>query len=80
MLKGGVIQTFLDEQVVFQQLGEDAATIWSLLLASGYLKVAWYDLTDGEETYGLAITNKEVRKMFERMVARWFRRPSVTDA
>ena len=80
LLKGGVIQTFLDEQVVFQQLGEDAATIWSLLLASGYLKVAWYDLTDGEETYGLAITNKEVRKMFERMVARWFRRPSVTDA
>ncbi len=80
LLRGGVIRTSLDEQVVFQQLGEDAAAIWSLLLASGYLKVAWYDLTDGEETYGLAITNKEVRKMFERMVAKWFRSPSVHDA
>ena len=29
----------LDEQIVYDQLGDDEQAIWSLLLASGYLKV-----------------------------------------
>ena len=37
-------------------------------------------MIDGEEIYGLAITNKEVRKMFEHMVAKWFQSPSVNGA
>ena len=54
LLKGESFCTMLDEQVVFDQLdaeaghsGKDAA-IWSLLLASGYLKVE-YTLRQIEE-------------------------------
>ena len=74
MLRGGVIRTSLDEQVVFQQLGEDAAAIWSLLLASGYLKVVKAEFQSGHSKwmYTLSLTNKEVKGMFLRMVGEWF--------
>ena len=33
------MQIHNDEQIVFEQLQQDKNAIWSLLLASGYLKV-----------------------------------------
>ena len=38
LLNGRVICTELDEQVIFEQLGRKRGAIWSLMLASGYLK------------------------------------------
>lgn len=49
--------------------------IWSLPLASGYLKVLRYDedLTGEEEpTYELCLTNLEVKRMVRAMVKGWF--------
>ncbi len=43
--------------------------IWSLLLASGYLKILQYE---DEGDYELELINYEVKKMFERMVDSWF--------
>ncbi|MCC8101685.1 MAG: ATP-binding protein [Clostridiales bacterium] len=68
------IETVLDEEVVFDQLDDHTDSIWSLLLASGYLKVA--DVTekeDGDRVYHLELTNLEVQKEFSRMVQRWFK-------
>ena len=39
LLKGNEIVTTLDEQIVFSQLKISVTAIWSMLLASGYLKV-----------------------------------------
>ena len=39
LLDGKSIKTKLDEQIVFDQLDGNTEAIWSLLLASGYLKV-----------------------------------------
>lgn len=39
LLDGGTITVNFDEQIVFEQLEKDENAIWSLLLASGYLKV-----------------------------------------
>ena len=39
LLAGKVLHTQIDEQIVFSQLDESQSAIWSLLLASGYLKV-----------------------------------------
>lgn len=39
LLKGGRLLTVLDEQIVYNQLNGSSKSIWSLLLASGYLKV-----------------------------------------
>ena len=43
LLKGEVIRCPIDEQIVYDQLDDDEDAIWSLLLASGYLKVLSYE-------------------------------------
>ena len=39
LLKGGAIRVEIDEQSIYDLLGSDDQAVWSLLLASGYLKV-----------------------------------------
>ena len=78
LLQGKVIRTSIDEQIVYNQLDNDETAIWSLLLASGYLKVLSYDreelLEYGEKVeYELTLTNYEVKRMFYNMVRGWFR-------
>ena len=74
LLNGKVLQTQIDEQIVFNQLGKKISAVWSLLLASGYLKVVKYELdpNKGKPEYELALTNMEVRLMFEGMIEDWF--------
>ena len=74
LLAGGVLHTKIDEQIVFNRLDNSEAAIWSLLLASGYLKVENYriDPDMGEEEYELKITNMEVKMMFKSMIRGWF--------
>ena len=75
LLKGGTLHTKIDEQIVFNQLDHNEYAIWSLLLASGYLKVERYsmDVDAGKEEYDLKLTNKEVRLMFQNMIEGWFK-------
>ena len=79
LLKGERIRCPIDEQIVYDQLDEDESAIWSLLLASGYLKVLDYELADKDATetppmYELELTNREVRCMFFKIVRSWFSR------
>ena len=75
LLDGGTLRTRIDEQVVFDQLDHNEYAIWSLLLASGYLKVEQHtmDGDTGKEEYVLKLTNKEVRLMFGNMIEGWFK-------
>ncbi|MCM1121244.1 MAG: ATP-binding protein [Eubacterium sp.] len=75
LLGGGTLHTKIDEQIVFNQLDHNEYAIWSLLLASGYLKVESYtfDPESGKEEYILKLTNKEVRLMFRNMIEGWFK-------
>ena len=54
----------------------DEDAIWSLLLASGYLKVDSMDIcvSTGEQKYELSLTNLEVRVMFQKLIKGWFGR------
>lgn len=77
LLRGEVIRTPIDEQIVYNQLDGSEKAVWSLLLASGYLKVLSYDrmelLERGQkQMYELALTNYEVECMFEGMIRGWF--------
>ncbi len=76
LINGGTLHTRIDEQIVFNQLDHNEYAIWSLLLASGYLKVETYTLEEGIEEYGLKLTNKEVRLMFQNMIEGWFKQYS----
>ncbi|RKI52725.1 hypothetical protein D7V86_25730, partial [bacterium D16-51] len=73
LINGGTLHTRIDEQIVFNQLDHNESAIWSLLLASGYLKVEKYTLEEGIEEYDLKLTNKEVRLMFQGMIEGWFK-------
>ena len=77
LLQGKAIWTTVEEQIVYDQLDNDEAAIWSLLLASGYLKVLDYDREEvlectEEAEYKLTLTNYEVERMFYGMVRNWF--------
>ena len=77
LLKGGSIRCPIDEQIVYNELDKNPDAIWSLLLASGYLRVISYEELNEvpenkEPMYELAVTNQEVRRMFRSMVSGWF--------
>ncbi|MCI9631772.1 MAG: AAA family ATPase [Ruminococcus sp.] len=73
LLSGKVLRTQIDEQIVFSQLGHKETAIWSLLLASGYLRVKHWSMDKRDRIiYELVLTNREVSLMFEQMVEDWF--------
>ena len=74
VLKGRKFCTTIDEQIVFSQLEYSESAVWSLFLASGYLKADSYRFNEefGIEEYELSLTNKEVRITFEKMIRDWF--------
>lgn len=77
LLAGGSVFSEIDEQIVYNQLDLDESAIWSLLLASGYLKVKGRSAREGEfgqwkQVYELALTNFEVQVMFRKLVRGWF--------
>ena len=74
LLYGKEFITEIDEEIIFEQLGKKKNAIWSLLLASGYLKVKKLenDERTGRFLYHLTFTNKEVCMMFENMITDWF--------
>jgi len=74
LMQGETLRMDIDEQIVFNQLNTGKNAIWSLLLASGYLKAVdtEYDDETGCFYYYLALTNWEVRIMFQRIIRDWF--------
>lgn len=80
LLSGEHLRVSIDEQFVYGQMSENETAVWSLLLASGYLRVfGCRKLTEEEwgflaSQYELGITNLEVEIMFHRMVAGWFQK------
>ena len=77
LIRGKSFKAKIDEQIVFSQLDGNSDAVWSLLLASGYLKVMNIEVleteTDHIQLYTLNCTNKETRFMFSRMVSEWFK-------
>ena len=78
LMKGGTVTVAVDEQIIYHQLDTDPEAVWSLLLTTGYLKII-HAMTekeaadlDSERLYTMALTNREVRRMFSRMIQSWF--------
>ena len=74
LLQGKSFETELDERIVFEQLDGSANAVWSLLLATGYLKVLdlKYVGERKRKVYTLTLTNMEAESIFENMVKGWF--------
>ena len=65
LMNGKTIKCTIDEQLVYNHLTDNETAIWSLLVASGYLKVVE---VEDLPIYELAITNGEVKRMFRNMI------------
>ena len=78
LMCGKTIRTELDEQIVYNQLNQDESAIWSLMVASGYLKVSDVEVQEDKvfqtwkTVYTLEPTNFEVQIMLRQMVRYWF--------
>lgn len=76
LLRKECIYAEIDEQIVYDQLDIDENAIWSLMLASGYLKVnnSRIKETNDEwnQIYELSVTNFEVLLMLKKLVRSWF--------
>ena len=76
LIRGEKINVVIDEQIVFSELDYSEEAVWSLMLASGYLKVESMEpldaMRENECKYELALTNREILFMFRKMILRWF--------
>lgn len=74
LMQGKCFETELDEQIIFNRLESDENAIWSLLLATGYLKMEKIERQGRllKKIYTLRLTNMEVESMFEKMIRGWF--------
>lgn len=73
LLQGISLHTEIDEEIIFSQLDTQKNAIWSLMLASGYLKVLHSEFTeDGHFYYELGVTNFEVQIMLKNLIRNWF--------
>ena len=78
LLHGWTVTVPIDEQIIYNQLDTNPDAVWSLLLATGYLKVIQAmtekeaDDLDSDRLYTMTLTNREVRRMFHRMIQDWF--------
>ena len=74
LMQGETLRVEIDEQIVYGELYTKRNSVWSLLLASGYLKVLGMEFADEEDCwyYELTLTNREVRLMFTNMIRGWF--------
>ncbi|MBQ7585111.1 MAG: AAA family ATPase [Desulfovibrionaceae bacterium] len=70
LLKGESIITKLDEQIVFTELYTKEGAIWSLLMASGYVKPLFFN--SETEVYEITFTNIESKHIIEDQISKWF--------
>ena len=74
LLDGGSITAEIDEQIVFSDLDKNVNAVWSLLLASGYLKAEDVKIKEGRKFFTLSLTNLEVQYIFLKLIGDWFGR------
>ena len=77
LLEGKSIFSPIEEQLVYDRLEQGEKAIFSLLVASGYLKILSYDRQEKiqiskEPQYELILTNREVNILFHGLVRGWF--------
>jgi hypothetical protein len=71
LLQGQTVLENLDDHVVYQNIYENRAAIWTLLVMTGYLKVVSYPAVEGSNKYELALPNKEVRYFYQNAIQIW---------
>lgn len=69
LMQGQTVSSYVDTSVIYPEIKSNPTTIYSFLLAAGYLKtVQNTDLPDGNAICDMAIPNKEIFHVYEREI------------
>ncbi len=69
LMQGQVISSYVDTSVIYPEIHNNPATIYSFLLAAGYLKtIKKEDLHSGNFICDIAIPNKEIFSVYENEI------------
>ena len=69
LLQGDIVSSYVDTSVIYPEIKSNPTTIYSFLLAAGYLKtVKKDDIPDGNSICDIAIPNKEIFYVYEREI------------
>ncbi len=72
LLQGEIVERPISKNLVFPEIQTSEEALWSLLLYTGYLKVLSTQRTEFQMLAQLAIPNKEVRFVYNKIIAHWF--------
>ncbi len=72
LLQGNIIEQPISENLVFPDIEKSEEALWSLLLYAGYLKVLSSELHGFQLVAKMAIPNKEVGFVYDKIIATWF--------
>lgn len=69
LMQGQIISSYVDTSVIYPEIKNNPTTIYSFLLAAGYLKtVQKKDCHDGNAICDIAIPNKEIFYVYEKEI------------
>ena len=69
LLQGEIVSSYVDTSVIYPEIKSNQTTIFSFLLAAGYLKtVSKDDVPDGNFICDIAIPNKEIFYVYEKEI------------
>jgi hypothetical protein len=82
LLKGNSIKSFIDEEIIYNQLDTNKEAVWSFMLATGYLKVVNVELVGkfNKEFATMALPNLEVESMVNSLIGNWFKEKQVEES
>lgn len=69
LMQGQIVSSYVDTSVIYPEIKRNPTTVYSFLLAAGYLKtVKKDDLHDGNFICDIAIPNKEIFYVYEKEI------------
>lgn len=80
LLRGETIDVPIDSNIVLRDIDKNDDALWNFLLFTGYLKTVQLDLIVGRYYAKLAISNQEVKLVYEDMFRNWLYKAAPTRA
>ena len=68
LMRGGTVTSFLNEGVIYSDIGENQDALYTMLATTGYLTVASVDRSMGDPEYTLRLPNREMMTLFNNEV------------
>ena len=69
LMQGQMVYSYVDTSVIYPEIKNNPTTIYSILIAAGYLKIIRKDeLHDGNSICDIAIPNKEIFFVYEKEI------------